>query len=228
MTEAMIAEAQEAYVRTARLADRAGFEVLELHGAHGYLIHSFLSPLANRRTDRYGGDRRRRMRFALELVERVRTVWPAGKPLFFRVSAIDGVEGGWTLEDTIALVRELTPRGVDVVDVSSGGLSGISSNAAPHARSPGYHVPFAARIREETGAATQVVGLITEAEQAESILRSGAADLVALAREALRDPWWAAHAAERLGDGAYRFWPEQYAWWLRARRRQLAEDVANS
>jgi 2,4-dienoyl-CoA reductase-like NADH-dependent reductase (Old Yellow Enzyme family) len=226
MTDAMIEEALAAYAHAASLADRVGFEVLELHGAHGYMIHSFLSPLANRRTDRFGGDRTARMRFAIEAVERVRAVWPARKPLFFRVSAIDGVDGGWNLDDTIALVRELLPRGVDVIDVSSGGLSGLSSNASAHARGPGYHVPFAARIRRETGALTQVVGLITEAAHADAILRSGAADLVALAREALHDPYWAAHAAAHLGDTEFRSWPEQYGWWLRARRRHLAGDEA--
>jgi 2,4-dienoyl-CoA reductase-like NADH-dependent reductase (Old Yellow Enzyme family) len=223
MTDAMVEAAQAAYVRATILADRAGFEALELHGAHGYLIHSFLSPLSNRRTDRYGGERAARMRFAIEVTERVRAAWPDHKPLFFRVSAIDGVEGGWNIDDTIALVRELLRCGVDVIDVSSGGLSGLSSNAWAHARQPGYHVPLAARIRQETRAVTQVVGLITKADQAERILGSGAADLVALAREALRDPFWPAHAGERLGDVEFRNWPEQYGWWLRARRQLLSE-----
>jgi 2,4-dienoyl-CoA reductase-like NADH-dependent reductase (Old Yellow Enzyme family) len=223
MTSAMIEEVQAAYVRAAALADLAGFEALELHGGHGYMIHSFLSPLANDRADRYGGSRTNRMRFALEVAERVRAIWPAGKPLFFRLSAIDGVSGGWDLADTLALVPELMRRGVDVIDVSSGGLSGLSSNASAHARVPGYHVPLAAEIRRQTGAITQVVGLITEAEQAERILADGAADLIAVAREVLRDPFWAAHAAERLGDPDFSAWPEPYAWWLRARRRHLEE-----
>lgn len=222
MTPAMIEEVQAAYVRAAGLADRAGFEALELHGGHGYMIHSFLSPLANHRTDFYGGIRANRMRFALEVASRVRTAWPAGKPLFFRVSAVDGVPGGWELEDTLALVPELMRCGVDVIDVSSGGLSGLSSNASDFARVPGYHVPLAAEIRRQTGALTQVVGLITEPEQAQRIIADGAADLVAVAREVLHNPFWAAHAAERLGDADFAAWPEPYGWWLRARRRHLA------
>jgi 2,4-dienoyl-CoA reductase-like NADH-dependent reductase (Old Yellow Enzyme family) len=222
LTAAMIRRVQEAYVRSAKLADEAGFDVLELHGAHGYMIHSFLSPLSNFRTDAYGGPLGNRMRFALEVVEAVRAAWPQRKPLFFRVSAIDGVEGGWRIEDTVGLVRELLKRGVDVIDVSSGGLSGQSSNASAHARTPGYHVPLARRIREETGAMVQVVGLITEAGQADAILAEGSADLVAVAREALYDPYWAARASEKLGERSYGGWPAQYAWWLKARDDHLA------
>jgi 2,4-dienoyl-CoA reductase-like NADH-dependent reductase (Old Yellow Enzyme family) len=212
------------YARTAALAHAAGFDALELHGGHGYLLHSFLSPLSNHRGDRYGGSRENRMCFALEVVDRVRQVWPEEKPLFFRVSAFDGVPGGWEIDDTIALVRELQRRGVDVIDVSSGGLGGTSSNAAPHTRVPGYHVPIAARIREATGAMTQVVGLITDATQANAIVSSGSADLIAIAREALRDPFWAAHASEALGREEFSAWPEQYAWWLRARATHVGND----
>ena len=222
MDSGMIEEVEAAYVRATLLAERAGFEALELHGGHGYMIHSFLSPLANHRTDGYGGSRANRMRFALEVAARVRAAWPAAKPLFFRVSAIDGVPGGWDLEDTLALVPELMRCGVDVIDVSSGGLSGLSSNASDFARTPGYHVPLAAEIRRSTGVLTQVVGLITEAEQAQNIIAEGSADLVAVAREVLRDPFWAAHAAERLGDGDFGAWPEPYGWWLRARNRHLS------
>lgn len=223
MDLAMIEEVQAAYARAAALADRAGFEALELHGGHGYMIHSFLSPLANLRNDGYGGNRANRMRFALEVASRVRAAWPAGKPLFFRVSAIDGVPGGWDLDDTLALVPELMRAGVDVIDVSSGGLSGLSTNASDFARVPGYHVPLAAEIRRRTGAVTQVVGLITEAAQAERIIAEGSADLVAIAREVLRDPFWAAHAAEQLGDADFAAWPEPYGWWLRARKEHLAQ-----
>lgn len=222
MTEDMIGRVLADYVRTARFADEAGFEALELHGAHGYLIHSFLSPLSNFRTDGYGGTLANRMRFALEVVEGVRAAWPREKPLFFRVSAIDGVEGGWRIDDTIVLVRKLLEYGVDVIDVSSGGLGGHSSNASAYAITPGYHVPLAKRIRSETGALTQVVGLITEAEQAEAVLGEGGADLVAVGREALYDPFWAAHAAERLGERDFEGWPAQYAWWLKMRARHLA------
>ncbi|MES2977720.1 MAG: NADH:flavin oxidoreductase/NADH oxidase [Pseudomonadota bacterium] len=223
MDAAMIEEVQAAYVRAAGLANRAGFEVLELHGGHGYMLHAFLSPVSNRRVDAYGGVLHNRMRFVLEVVERVRAAWPAHKPLFFRVSAIDGMAGGWDMDDTLALVPELMRRGVDVIDVSSGGLSGQSSNASAHARVPGYHVPMSAAIRAATGALTQVVGLVTEPAQAEQIIASGSADLVAIARAALHNPYWAAHAAEVLGDTDYSSWPAQYAWWLRARRDHLAE-----
>ncbi|MGE4239148.1 hypothetical protein [Ramlibacter sp.] len=222
MDAAMIEQVQAEYVRAAALAERAGFDVLELHGGHGYMLHAFLSPLSNQRTDAYGGNREKRMRFALEVVERVRSVWPANKPLFFRVSSFDGVSGGWEMEDTLALVPALMARGVDVIDVSSGGVGGLSSNAAEHTRMPGYHVPMSARIREATRARTQVVGLVTDARQADEIVRSGGADLVAIGREALRNPYWAAHAREALGDADYKSWPEQYAWWLRARRDHLA------
>jgi 2,4-dienoyl-CoA reductase-like NADH-dependent reductase (Old Yellow Enzyme family) len=219
-----IERVREEYARTAALAHDAGFDALELHGGHGYMLHSFLSPLSNRRGDRYGGSRENRMRFVLEVVERVRQVWPEEKPLFFRLSAFDGAPGGWEVDDSIVLVRELRHHGVDVIDVSSGGLGGTSSNAAPHTRVPGYHVPIAARIRDATGAITQVVGLITDAAHADTIVRSGSADLIAIAREALRDPFWAAHASEALGGAEFSAWPEQYAWWLRAR----AEHVGNA
>ena len=213
----MMDQVQDEYDRSARLAADAGFDALELHGGHGYMLHSFLSPLSNRRGDAYGGSLRNRMRFVLEVVERVRDAWPDDRPLFFRISAFDGVPGGWDVDDSIALVRELLRHGVDVVDVSSGGLGGTSSNAAPHTRTPGYHVPVASRIREATGALTQVVGLITEPHGADAIIRSGSADLVAIAREALRNPFWTAHASEALGVAEFGAWPEQYAWWLRAR-----------
>jgi len=221
MNQSMIEHVQAAYVRTAQLADQAGFEVLELHGGHGYMIHSFLSPLSNNRGDEYGGSLANRMRFALEVVERVRNVWPAGKPLYFRVSAIDGVAGGWDMSDTIVLVRELMQRGVDVIDVSSGGLSGLSSNASAHARTPGYHVQMSSEIRRATGAITQVVGLITDAHQAADIVTKGDADLVAVGREALRNPYWPSHVAETLGATDFVSWPPSYAWWLKARREHL-------
>jgi len=219
-----IAQVCDEYARAAALADAAGFDALELHGGHGYMLHSFLSPLSNRRGDRYGGSRGNRMRFVLEVVEQVRLVWPQEKPLFFRVSAFDGVAGGWEIDDSIALVRELWRHGVDVIDVSSGGLGGTSSNAAPHTRVPGYHVPIARRLREAAGAITQVVGLITDAAQANAIIEAGSADLIAIAREALRDPFWAAHAAEALGDAQFKAWPDQYAWWLRARASHVGND----
>ncbi len=184
---------------------QAGFQVVEIHGAHGYLIHEFLSPLSNRRTDEYGGTLDNRLRFALEVTEAVRGAWPANLPLFFRISATDWVPGGWTGDDSVELVRRLRSLGVDLVDCSSGG------NAAD-ARiplGPGYQVPFAERIRRETGMPTGAVGLITTPQQADEIIRSGQADLVLLAREFLRDPYFALHAASALGEKPSP--PPQYA-----------------
>ena len=175
---------------------RAGFDVVEIHGAHGYLIHQFLSPLSNRRTDEFGGTLDNRLRLALEVTEAVRGVWPARLPLFFRISATDWVPGGWTADDSVALARRLQALGVDLVDCSSGG------NAAD-ARiplGPGYQVPFAERIRRETGILTGAVGMITTPQQADEIVRQGQADLVLLAREFLRDPYFPLHAASALGE----------------------------
>ena len=186
MTRAMIEEAQSAFARAAALANRAGFDALEIHGGHGYLIHSFLSPIANRRDDEYGGSRERRMRFALETVDRARVHWPFEKPLFFRVSSVDGVEGGWDLTDTIALASTLKAHGVDVIDASSGGIEGTSSNTSRIARTPGYLVPFAAAIRRDAAIATQTVGLIRDPRHAEEVLQAGASDLVAMPRGAVR------------------------------------------
>jgi 2,4-dienoyl-CoA reductase-like NADH-dependent reductase (Old Yellow Enzyme family) len=180
----------------AERALRAGFDVAEIHGAHGYLIHQFLSPLSNQRTDEYGGTLDNRLRFALEVTEAVRGAWPAGLPLFFRISATDWVPGGWTADDSVGLVRRLQALGVDLVDCSSGG------NAA-HAKiplGPGYQVPFAGRIRRETGMRTAAVGMITTPQQADEIVRNGQADMVLLAREFLRDPYFPLHAASALGE----------------------------
>jgi 2,4-dienoyl-CoA reductase-like NADH-dependent reductase (Old Yellow Enzyme family) len=170
--------------------------VAESHGAHGYLIGEFLSPHANRRTDAYGGSFANRTRFALEVVDAVRSVWPDELPLFFRISATDWLEsGGWTVDDTVRFAALLQEHGVDLLDVSSGGTaSGVRIPTGP-----GYQVPFAARVRAETGLPVAAVGLITEAEQAERIVASGEADAVLLGRELLRNPSWAQHAARELG-----------------------------
>lgn len=212
----VIASWREAALRTLE----AGFDILEIHGAHGYLIHQFLSPLANRRTDAYGGDLAGRMRFALEVTEAVRAAWPSDKPLFFRVSAVDGNNGAWSMDDTVVLARELKARGVDVVTCSSGGIDG-PLNMAIVPRTPGYQVPYANRVRRETGLMTCAVGLITEAQQAEEVLQRGGADLIALARELLYNPNWPVHAARELGVPDYLdLLPPAYAWWLR-RREQI-------
>jgi 2,4-dienoyl-CoA reductase-like NADH-dependent reductase (Old Yellow Enzyme family) len=218
------AAVKKAFADAARRAHAAGFEVLEVHAAHGYLLHSFLSPIANGRSDEYGGARENRMRFPLEVVRAVRDTWPQDKPLFVRVSSIDDVEGGWSLEDTLALAKKLKEAGVDVVDCSSGGIAG-SATAATRTllpRVPGFQLPFAEAIRREAKISTMAVGLILTAEQAEEALRAGRADLIAVGREALYDPNWPLHAAQALGaDPDMGCWPVQYGWWLTRRESLL-------
>ncbi len=206
--------------------DRVGFDLIEIHGAHGYLLHTFLSPLSNRRSDQYGGSLENRMRFALEVVETVRDNWPAQKPLFFRISGVDGAENGWTLDDSVVLAGELKQRGVDVIDCSSGGIAAASSPAAKGlSRGPGFQVPIASKIRREVDVMTQAVGLITDAAQAEEILQRGDADLVSIAREALYNPFWPKHAAQQLGaDSGFDQWPKQAGWWLKRRAIAMAKN----
>jgi 2,4-dienoyl-CoA reductase-like NADH-dependent reductase (Old Yellow Enzyme family) len=209
MTHDDIARTRAAFVDAARRADALGCDTVELHFAHGYLAHEFLSPLSNQRTDEYGGSLENRMRFALEVVDDVRAVWPDAKPLLMRVSATDWVEGGWDVEQTVELARQAHARGVDLVDVSSAGLHHEQSIAL----GPGYQVPFATTLRREAGVPTGTVGLITEPAQAEEIVATGLADAVLFAREVLRDPHWALRAAHELGVEIA--WPPQY---LRAQR----------
>lgn len=205
----------------ARRAEELGFDVVEIHSAHGYLSHSFLSPMSNRRTDAYGGSPENRMRFTLELCEAVRGVWPAEKPLFLRISATDGKVNGWDIADSIELAKRVKDLGVDVIDCSSGGIAGYGENTLPPA-TPGYQVGHAADIRRGADIATQAVGLITRGAQAETILRSGAADLVALAREVLLDPYWPRHAALDLGENdPYADMPIQYGHWLGMRAKGM-------
>ncbi|MHB8079164.1 MAG: NADH:flavin oxidoreductase/NADH oxidase [Candidatus Krumholzibacteriia bacterium] len=190
-----IAGLRDAFVQAARRVLEAGGRIVEIHAAHGYLLHEFLSPLTNTRTDAYGGPFDHRTRLLREIVADVRRVWPERLPLFVRVSATDWVDGGWTADDTVALARQLAPLGVDLLDCSSGGL-------VPAATIPlgaGYQVPFAERVRRETGLLSGAVGLITDPRQADQIVRNGQADCVLLARELLRDPYWPLHAAQRLG-----------------------------
>ncbi len=178
----------------------AGYDICEIHGAHGYLIHQFLSPLSNRRTDAYGGSLENRMRYALEVVEAVREVWPADRPLWFRTSAVEGPGGVWGIDETLALVRELKLRGVDMVDCSSGGIAlGGESGLSPVPRVPGFQAGYAREIRHETGMPTVAVGMISDARHAESLLREGHADLIALARGLMDNPNWPLHAARELG-----------------------------
>jgi len=195
----------QAFADAAVRADRAGFDVVEIHAAHGYLLHEFLSPLTNDRTDAYGGTFENRVRIVLEVVDAVRAVWPEEKPLFVRFSATDWADGGWTVEETGHLSRVLAASGVDLIDVSSGGL-------VPDARisaGPGYPVPFARAVREASGLPTSAVGLITEPKHAEEVLDEGSADAILLARALLREPTWPQRAAYELGDDVY--WPQQYA-----------------
>lgn len=230
MTETDIQNTIASFASAARRSAEAGFRVLEIHGAHGYLIQSFLSPIANKRNDAWGGERAGRMRFALEVAEAVRAAWPAELPLFFRISAIDGPTGGWNLDDSVVLARELKARGVDVVDCSAGGISGppafrASDKGEPFKtrgdRKPGFQVPYADRIRREAGVATMAVGVIVKGEQAEAILQEGRADLIAIGRELMYDPFWTLRAAESMGcDPNCGMWPNSYAWAI-ARRAEI-------
>jgi 2,4-dienoyl-CoA reductase-like NADH-dependent reductase (Old Yellow Enzyme family) len=216
----------QAYVEACRRSLEAGFDIVEVHGGHGYIVQQFLSPITNLRKDAYGGDLEGRMRFCLELVEAVRAAWPKELPVFFRASCLDGKGGAWDLEDTLRLARELKARGVDVIDCSSGGIEGPLTLALVP-RVPGYHIPFAERIRREVGIATMAPGLVTEARQAEDYLQAGKADLIVLARELLWNPSWPAHAARELGVAdPLALLPKTYAWWLR--RREEVRSLSSS
>jgi 2,4-dienoyl-CoA reductase-like NADH-dependent reductase (Old Yellow Enzyme family) len=210
MTESDIAKVQKDFVTAAIRAVDTGTEWLELHFAHGYLAHEFLSPLSNQRTDRYGGSFENRIRFAMETAHAVRAVWPDKYPLAARISCTDWAPGGWDVEQSVELSRQLKAEGVDLIDCSSGG-------GTPDAKipiGPGYQVPFAEKIRRDANIATAAVGMITEPKQADDIIRNGEADLVLLAREFLRDPYWPAHAAKTLGHSEKIKPPVQYlrAW----------------
>lgn len=199
-----IRDITRAFVDATRRARAAGFDVIELHAAHGYLLHEFLSPLSNHRDDQYGGSFDNRIRLVLEVAGAARAAWPASLPVFVRISATDWVDGGWEVTQSVELARRLAALGVDLVDCSTGGL-------VPGVRipvGPGYQVPFAAQVRREAGLPTGAVGLITDPAQAEAIVGSGQADVVLLARELLRDPYWPLRAARTLGTSVP--WPEQY------------------
>src|SRR5690348_6720531 len=184
-----LASLKRDWVDAGKRALDAGFEVLEIHNAHGYLMHQFLSPLSNKRSDAYGGSFAGRSRFPLEVAAALRAVWPQDKPVFVRVSAVDGLEGGWTLDDTVAYAKQLKARGIDLIDCSSGGLFG-SATAARVKRTWGFQVPYAERVRREADIASMAVGLIIDPHFAEAILQKGQADLIAIAREALVNPCW--------------------------------------
>lgn len=212
LDEAELRQIRNDYVSSAQRAHSLGMDVIELHAAHGYLLHQFLSPLSNIRDDRYGGTLENRMRFPLEVFDAIRAAVPEDKPVGIRISATDWVAGGWDIEQSVVFAKELQSRGCSFIDVSSGGLSPLQQIPL----GPGYQVPFAERIRRETGLTTIAVGLITEPEQAEAIVSSGQADMVALARGMLYDPRWPWHAAAKLGAQVDA--PKQY---LRSQPREL-------
>ena len=235
MTVEEIRRLVEDYGHGARRAAEAGFDVLDIHAAHGYLIHSFLSPVANARNDEYGGGIEGRMRLALEIAESVRAQWPADKPLFFRISCVDwrkdldDRKDGWTIEDSIVLARALAARGVDLIDCSSGGIraeNSLMDFAKKRIKlKRGHQVPYAEAIRREAAMPTMAVGVILDGPQAEAILQAGQADLIAIGREALTDPHWGLHAAQALGiDPDWRHWPPSYGWWLQLRERIGVEE----
>ncbi len=218
LTEHEVSALAGDFAAAAVRADEVGFQLVELHAAHGYLLHQFLSPLSNRRRDRYGGDLAGRSRALLETVDAVRAVWPEDKPLLVRVSASDWVDGGWDLEQTVTLAGWLAERGVDLVDVSSGGLSPQQQITV----GPGYQVPFAQAVRERAGVPVSAVGMITTARQAEDILSQGQADAVMLARELLRRPHWALEAAHDLGEAPSTDPDDAVAWAPQYERAQPA------
>ena len=210
LTREGIEAIEREFVDAARYSLQAGFEVIELHAAHGYLFHEFLSPYTNRRDDKYGGSFENRIRIVVETAEAIREVWPDGKPLFVRVSATDWLgDDAWTLDQTVRLVKRLHGVGVDLIDVSTGALD--PAQKIPHT-GPGYQVPFAERVRADGDVLVGPVGGITAPEQADALVRNGRADLVVIGREHLRDPYFALHAAEKLGQEAAVSWPEQYGY----------------
>lgn len=214
MTHDDIQEAISNWGQAARRAREAGFDVLELHGAHGYLIHQFLSPVANQRTDEYGGTPEKRLRFPLDVIREVRRCWPEEKPLFLRVSAVD--EAGWTIDHSIAVARVLKDSGVDVIDCSAGGMADV--NASEITPNYGYQVDYARKIKAGAGIKTMAVGMIIHADQAEEIISSSSADLVALGREFLHNPNWPIDAAQKLGvPSPFAHVTQQYAYWLEKR-----------
>ena len=221
LEENEIKELIDKWVKAAQRADKVGFDVLEVHSAHGYLSHSFLSPMSNKRQDKYGGSLKNRVRFTLDLVSSVREVWPVTKPLFVRISCVDGKKGGWEINDSIYLAKELKSIGVDVIDCSSGGISGYGENTLPPP-TMGYQVSHAAEIKRNSEILTQAVGLITQPAQAETILRSKSADLISLARELLFNPYWVRHAAKELNeDNLFDDMPIQYGHWLSMRAKGM-------
>ncbi len=217
------------FLQGAKRAVSAGFEVIEIHAAHGYLINSFLSPITNKRNDSYGGDIQGRMRFAIEIVKAVRSVIPSSMPLFCRISSIDGADNGWSIEDSIILATTLKEHGVDVIDCSSGGIEGsprfrVDDKGKPLknnlSRGLGFQVPYADEVKKKADIKTMAVGVIVDPHQAEAILVEEKADLIAMGRELMYNPFWPLHAAQTLGsDPEYKLWPNQYRWAVNRRKK---------
>jgi len=215
LTKEEICVITQDFADAARRAVEAGFQIIEIHMAHGYLLQSFLSPLANKRTDEFGGSLQNRMRFPLEVAKAIRNAIPEGMPLFTRISAVDWIDGGWEMDDSVILAEELRKVGVDVIDCSSGGNLVTGATNSNLKREPGYQAAFAKRIREEVQIKTQAVGLIRTPEFANRLLETGFADLIAIGRQALFNPFWPLQAAEEMGlNERFEHWPKQYAWWL--------------
>ena len=213
----------DAFRKATIRARTAGFDLVEMHCAHGYLLHSFLSPLANHREDEYGGSIENRMRFPLRVAEAMRSEWPDGKPVIARISSVDGIDIGWSLEDSVLYAKALRDRGFDAIDCSSGGMI-LPKGHSLVSRIPGFQVPFARRIKREVGIPTVAVGLIRNGQQAEAVLEAGDADLIAIGREMLFNPNWAAHAAlDLMGDVGWEVWQERYGWWLARRAKQQGD-----
>ena len=223
MTLDDIADVKRGFREAAARSLDAGFKVIEVYAAHGFLLHQFYSPLANERTDAYGGDFDGRARFAVEVAEEIRKVWPDHLPLFFRLSATDWVDGGWEVDDTVELARRLKSAGVDLIDCSSGGIGGRERPRRMEL-GQGFQVPFAERVRKEADMAAMAVGFIWDPDAADALVRDGKADLVALAREVLDDPNWTLHASKALGvDEDYSTWKPEFGWWLSRRQRLVTK-----
>lgn len=223
MTLDDIADVKRGFREAAARSLEAGFKLIEVYAAHGFLLHQFYSPLANERTDAYGGDFDGRARFAVEVAEEIRSVWPDHLPLFFRLSATDWVDGGWEADDTVELARRLKSAGVDLIDCSSGGIGGRERPRRMEL-SQGFQAPFAERVRKEADMAAMTVGFIWDPDAADALVRDGKADLVALAREVLDDPNWTLHASKALGiDEDYTTWKPEFGWWLSRRQRLVTK-----
>lgn len=223
LSEADLKQLTDDWVAAAERALKAGFDWLEIHNAHGYLVHQFLSPLSNTRNDAYGGDFEGRLRWPLELASALRETWPDDKPVSLRISAVDGDELGWQMADSVEYAKRLKAIGIDLICTSSGGLRGSATNARVK-RSYGYQVPYAAQVKHEAGIGSIAVGLILDAHHAEQILQDGDADIIAIGREALANPCWPQLAEAELGRDqidAYDDWPLQYGWWMKHRERAL-------